>query len=63
PGHIVKNCPDRNNNTTPVVNNGEEKSNPQSTNVGNSNNNQLTQIQQSLAQLIPQETDKDQSLN
>ncbi|EXX63867.1 hypothetical protein RirG_148260 [Rhizophagus irregularis DAOM 197198w] len=55
PGHIVRNCPDRNNNnTTSVANNGEGRSNPQPTSVGNSNNNQLAQIQQLLAQLVPQ---------
>ncbi|CAB4444378.1 unnamed protein product [Rhizophagus irregularis] len=63
PGHIVRNCPDRNNNTTSVANNGEGRSNPQPTSVGNSNNNQLAQLQQLLAQLVLQETDKDQSLN
>ncbi|EXX66919.1 hypothetical protein GLOIN_2v1869520 [Rhizophagus irregularis DAOM 181602=DAOM 197198] len=31
PGHIVRNCPDRNNNTTSVANNGEGRSNPQPT--------------------------------
>ncbi|PKC52007.1 hypothetical protein RhiirA1_482476, partial [Rhizophagus irregularis] len=61
PGHIVRNCPDRNNNTTSVANNGEGRTNPQPTSVGNSNNNQLAQLQQLLAQLVPQETDKDQT--
>ncbi|CAB4424286.1 unnamed protein product [Rhizophagus irregularis] len=33
PGHIVRNCPDRNNNMTSVANNGEGRSNPQPTSV------------------------------
>ncbi|PKY32750.1 hypothetical protein RhiirB3_394265, partial [Rhizophagus irregularis] len=63
PGHIVRNCPNQNNNTTSVAKNGEGRSNPKPTSVGNSNNNQLAQIQQLLAKLVSQETDKDQSLN
>jgi hypothetical protein len=69
PGHIVRNCPNGNNNTnnnnrptTTDNNNGNVNTGAaQSTNNSNSNNNgqQLTQLQQMLAQLLPQ----DQSLN
>jgi hypothetical protein len=64
PGHIVRNCPGRNdNNTTSAAHNNGDRANPQTSSAGDANNNQLAQIQQLLAQLIPQETDKDQSLN
>jgi len=36
---------------------------PNIVNPNNNGNNQLTQIQQMLAQLIPQENDENQSLN
>ena len=63
PGHIVRTCPNRNNNTTSIVNTDAVPQVPNIVNPNNNGNNQLTQIQQMLAQLIPQENDENQSLN
>ena len=63
PGHIVRTCPNRNNNTTSIVNTDAVPQVPNMVNPNNNGNNQLTQIQQMLAQLIPQENDENQSLN
>ena len=64
PGHISRNCPDRgtsNNYTAPPA--GNNNNIPQVPNSNNASNDQLSQIQQLLAQLVPQGVDKDQSLN
>ena len=64
PGHIVRNCPlgnGGNNRTIPATNNtnANNTNTPQPT----TNGQQLAQIQQMLAQLIPQERTEEQSLN
>jgi len=68
PGHIVRTCPNRNNavnNNSNITATTNMETKPQ-TGGSNPNNNSLTQIQQMLAQLIPQdfqENHEDQSLN
>ena len=69
PGHIVRNCPNGNNNNRPApvnnnnngnVSSGNNTNTPQST---SNDGQQLSQIQQLLAQLLPQGQTNDQSLN
>ena len=70
PGHIVRNCPNRNNNKNMASlgnnNNSSTQNNhripSQVPTVNNKSDNQLAQIQQMLAQLVSQE-EEDQSLN
>jgi hypothetical protein len=69
PGHIVRTCPNvgnNNNRPAPAISNSNNNiSNGSNTNAPQSNGNgqQLTQIQQLLAQLLPQDSNRDQSLN
>ena len=62
PGHISRNCPNRNNNVVPQQSNND--SGIQSTNSSNSgvNANQITQLQTLLVQMVSQ-NDGNQSLN
>ena len=71
PGHIIRNCPNRNNSNGsnyaahPTINNNNQAPQPKPVNE-NDNNESLQinrQIQQLLAQLVPQEDKEDQSLN
>lgn len=55
PGHIVRYCPNRNNGTAPPNNNENASNNNRPANQTNdSSNDQLAQIHQLLAQLVPQ---------
>ena len=63
PEHIIRNCPTRNNNVAPAVNNNNNNNNHLAPQAVNPKNNQLAQIQQLLAQLVPQEENEDQHLN
>jgi len=71
PRHIIRNYPNRNNSNSSnyaahlTINNNNQVPQPKPVN-GNDNNESLQinrQIQQLLAQLVPQEDEEDQSLN
>ena len=66
PGHISRNCPSRNTGATPPVNsdtsNNNDSSWPMNQTTG-STNDQLAQIHQLLAQLVPQDNSDGRSLN
>ncbi|PKY58643.1 hypothetical protein RhiirA4_429862 [Rhizophagus irregularis] len=62
PGHIVRNCPNRNNDATPP-NNANNNNHPAIQQTTGATNDQLSQIHQLLAQLVPQGGENDQSLN
>jgi len=71
PRHIIRNCPNRNNSNGSnyavhsTINNNNQAPQPKPVNE-NDNNESLQinrQIQQLLAQLVPQEDEEDQSLN
>jgi hypothetical protein len=66
PGHIIRNCPNRNTTATGATVASHPNNiplAPRNNNDTNSNNNALAQIQQLLTQLIPQDDATNQHLN